>query len=82
MEKLVEYVVELIIGNESWLIKLIQFGDVLCVVQLVKVVIVVVDEDKKVQLVIQELLKEKRKEVIEKFVIWSFCLLMILFLLV
>lgn len=65
MEKLVEYVVELIIGNESWLIKLIQFGDVLCVVQLVKVVIVVVDEDKKVQLVIQELLKEKRKEVIE-----------------
>lgn len=74
-----EHAVELTTGNESRLTKLIQSGDVSRAVQLAKAAIVAVDEDKKAQPVTQELLKEKRKEVIEKFVTWSLRLLMILF---
>jgi len=66
-EKLVERAVELTTGNESQLTKLIQSGDVSRAVQLAKAAIVAVDEDKQVQPVNQELLKEKRKEVIHKF---------------
>lgn len=60
-----EHAVELTTGNESRLTKLIQSGDVSRAVQLAKAAIVAVDEDKKAQPVTQELLKEKRKEVIE-----------------
>ena len=62
-----ERAVELTTGNESQLTKLIQSGDVSRAVQLAKAAIVAVDEDKQVQPVNQELLKEKRKEVIHKF---------------
>ena len=59
--------VELTTGNESELTKLIQSGDVSRAVQLAKAAILAVDEDKKVRPVTQERLKEKRKEVINKF---------------
>ena len=66
-EKLVDRAVELTTGNESRLTKLIQSGDVSRAVQLAKAAIVAVDEDKKAQPVTKELLKEKRKEVIDKY---------------
>ena len=59
--------VELTTGNESQLTKLIQSGDVSRAVQLAKAAILAVDEDKKALSVTRERLKEKRKEVIDKF---------------
>ena len=59
--------VELTTGNESQLTKLIQSGDVSRAVQLAKAAILAVDEDKKARPVTQERLKEKRKEVTDKF---------------
>jgi len=66
-EKLVDRAVELTTGNESELTKLIQSGDVSRAVQLANAAILAVDKDKKARPVTQERLKEKRKEVIDKF---------------
>ena len=60
-------VVELTTGNESQLTKFIQSGDVSRAVQLANAAILAVDKDRKVQPVTQERLKEKRKQVINKF---------------
>ena len=73
-----ERAIELTTGNESQFTKLIQSGDVSRAVQLAKAAIVAVDEDKKARLVTQELLKEKRKEVTDKFATCSLHLLMML----
>ena len=62
-----DYAVELTTGNESQLAKLIQSGDVSRAFLLAKAAIVAVDEDKKARPITQERLKEKRKEVIDKF---------------
>ena len=59
--------VELTTGRKSQLTKLIQSGDVSRAVQLAKAAILAVDEDKKARPVTQERLKEKRKEVTNKF---------------
>ena len=59
--------VELTTGNESQLTKLIQSGDVSRAVQLAKAAILAVDEEKKARPVTHERLKEKRKEVTDKF---------------
>ena len=56
---------ELTTGNESQLNKLIQSGDVSRALQLASAAILAVDKDKKART--QERLKEKRKEVINKF---------------
>ena len=69
---------ELTTGNESQLTELIQSGDVSRAVQLAKAAIVAVDEDNKARPVTQEQLKEKRREVIEKFATCRFRLVIIL----
>ena len=66
-EKLVDRVVELTTGNESQLTKLIQSGDVSRALQLAKAAILAVDEENKARPVIEEHLRDKRKEVINKF---------------
>jgi len=66
-KKLVDRVLELTTGNESQLTKLIQSGDVSRAVQLANAAILAVDEDRKAWPVTQERLKEKRKQVIDKF---------------
>lgn len=66
-EKLVDRAVKLTTRNESQLTTLIQSGDVSRAVQLAKAAILAVDKDKKARPITQEQLKEKRKEVIDKF---------------
>ena len=59
-EKLVNRAVQLTIGNQSQLNKLLQSGDLSQAVQVAKVAIVAVDVDEKIP---QDKLKEKRKAV-------------------
>ena len=59
-EKLVDRAVQLTIGNQSQLNKLLQSGDLSQAVQLAKAAIVAVDVDEKIP---RDKLKEKRKAV-------------------
>ena len=63
-EKLVNRAVQLTIGNQSQLNKLLQSGDLSQAVQVAKVAIVAVDVDEKIP---QDKLKEKRKAVITQY---------------